>query len=210
MTRPTRRAFLPLLAAAVSCGFQATARDGDDRIEQPVELLYKSLETVMRSGRATPFQQRFDAVAPAIERAFDLDTILKVSVGLRWDGIDPQTRGKLSAAFRRFTIATYVANFDKYDGEAFKVLPETRDSGTDRIVRTEIVAAAGDPVRIDYVMRDTGGSWRAVDVLLDGSISRVAVQRSDFRKILSGGDAHALIVSLHRKVADLSGGALSS
>ena len=38
-------------------------------------------------------------------------------------------------------------------------------------------------------MRDDNGVWRAVDVLLDGSISRVAVQRSDFRKILANGDA---------------------
>ena len=49
-----------------------------------------------------------------------------------------------------------------------------------------------------------------MDVLLDGSISRVAVQRSDFRKILANGDTDALIASLRRKIADLSDGALSS
>jgi phospholipid transport system substrate-binding protein len=65
-------------------------------------------------------------------------------------------------------------------------------------------------MRLDYVMRDDGGTWRAVDVLLNGSISRVAVQRSDFRKILSSGDPDALISSLRRKIADLSDGALSS
>ena len=59
-------------------------------------------------------------------------------------------------------------------------------------------------------MRDGSGAWRAVDVLLEGSISRVAVQRSDFRKILASGDADALIASLRRKIADLSDGALSS
>jgi len=47
-------------------------------------------------------------------------------------------------------------------------------------------------------------------VLLEGSISRVAVQRSDFRNALASGDADALIASLRRKVADLSGGALNS
>jgi phospholipid transport system substrate-binding protein len=36
------------------------------------------------------------------------------------------------------------------------------------------------------------------------------VQRSDFRKILAGGDAEALIASLGRKIADLSDGALRS
>jgi phospholipid transport system substrate-binding protein len=46
-----------------------------------------------------------------------------------------------------------------------------------------------------------------VDVLAGTSISRVAVRRSDFRRILSNGD-DALLVSLQQKASDLSGGAL--
>ena len=57
---------------------------------------------------------------------------------------------------------------------------------------TEIVTG-GDRLRLDYVMRDGNGVWRAVDVLLEGSISRVAVQRSDFRRILSSGGSEALL-----------------
>ena len=49
--------------------------------------------------------------------------------------------------------------------------------------------------------------WKAVDVLLDGTISRVAVQRSDFRSLLGTGDAGALIASLERKAMDFAGGA---
>ena len=56
----------------------------------------------------------------------------------------------------------------------------------------------------------TGAGWQAVDVLLNGSISQVAVQRSDFRASVAAGDASALIANLQRKVAELSGGALPS
>jgi phospholipid transport system substrate-binding protein len=76
-------------------------------------------------------------------------------------------------------------------------------------VQTQIISG-GDRIRLDYVMRAGGDGWRVVDVLFEGSISRVAVQRSDFRKILAGGDAEALIASLGRKIADLSDGALRS
>jgi phospholipid transport system substrate-binding protein len=58
-------------------------------------------------------------------------------------------------------------------------------------------------------MRQNGKGWKAVDVLADGSISRVAVQRSDFRRLVSRGGAQALIESLNQKTADLSGGALT-
>ena len=208
MMRLSRRVFLAA-AGGIACEAAARAQD-DSEIGQPLEALYAALEAAMRSGRGTPFAQRFDALAPAVERAFDLDTILKVSVGLRWDTINSQAEARLVKTFRRFTVATYVANFDKYDGEQFKVSPGSRESGSDRIVRTEIVDSNGERIRLDYVMRASGRTWRAVDVLLDGSISRVAVQRSDFRKILAGGDAEALVASLRRKIVDLSGGALAS
>jgi phospholipid transport system substrate-binding protein len=61
--------------------------------------------------------------------------------------------------------------------------------------------------RLDYVMREVDGGWHVVDVLLDGSISRVAVTRSDFRALLAEGGAARLIASLRAKVADLKAGA---
>jgi phospholipid transport system substrate-binding protein len=206
----TRRALLPTVtAAALITALPVRAQNGDD-LGQPLTALYAALEAAMRAGHATPFAQRFDMIAPAVDRAFDLETILRVSVGLRWDGMDPAMQARLIKTFRRFTIATYVANFDKYEGQRFQVLPGSRDFGADRIVRTEIASSGGGRVRLDYVMRDTAGRWQAVDVLLDGAISRVAVQRSDFRKILASGDADALIASLRQKIVDLSDGALSS
>jgi phospholipid transport system substrate-binding protein len=198
-----------VLAAVFAGPVQPARAQRTDMIDQPLRDLHAALEATMRAGRATPFRQRFDALAPVVDRVFDLETVLKVSVGLRWDSMDPDTRTRLLHAYRRFTVATYVANFDKFDGERFQILPGARNSGTDRIVPTEILTS-GDPMRLDYVMRDGNGAWRVVDVLFEGSISRVAVQRSDFRKILASGDADALITSLRRKIADLSDGALNS
>jgi phospholipid transport system substrate-binding protein len=55
-------------------------------------------------------------------------------------------------------------------------------------------------------MRNGPAGWKAVDVLANGSISRVAVQRSDFRELLANGGVPALMAALQRKVANLSGG----
>ena len=207
---PARRALLrSVTAAAMLVTLGARAQPADPSLEQPLRDLYAALESAMRAGRATPFSERFNNLAPVVDRVFDLETVLQVSVGLRWDSLALGAQTRLLNVFRRFTVATYVANFDKYDGEKFVVMPGTRDSGSDRIVGTEIVSGA-DRNRLDYVMRDANGTWRAVDVLLDGSISRVAVQRSDFRKLLANGNADALIASLSRKISDLSDGALSS
>jgi phospholipid transport system substrate-binding protein len=210
----TRRAFL-LFTTATSAAFAVSVArpiwaDAAAPLDQPLQALYAALEEAMRTGHSAPFPQRFDALEPVVDQVFDLETVLKVSVGLRWNSMDADMRTRLLKTYRRFTVATYVANFDKYDGERFKILPGTRDAGADRIVGTEIVSGNGDHLRLDYVMRSDNGAWRAVDVLLEGSISRVAVQRSDFRKILATGDAKALIASLQRKIADLSDGTLNS
>jgi phospholipid transport system substrate-binding protein len=63
---------------------------------------------------------------------------------------------------------------------------------------------AGD-VKLSYVMRRTPSGWKAVDVLADGAISRVAVQRSDFRALLAKGGGQALVASLQQKVDELAG-----
>jgi phospholipid transport system substrate-binding protein len=55
-------------------------------------------------------------------------------------------------------------------------------------------------------MRNGPAGWKVADVLADGSISRVAVQRSDFRHLLTSGGVPALMAGLQHKIASLSGG----
>jgi phospholipid transport system substrate-binding protein len=206
----SRRTILGTAAAWTAMTWAARAQDVA-AVQAPIRTLYTALEALMRQGKATPFPKRFDMLAPVIEQVYDLDTVLRVSVGPRWTALDETARRALQTAFRRFTVATYVANFDSYDGEKFDIQPGMRSSGHDQIVATRIVPEKGDPIRLDYVLRETGATWRIVDVLLDGTISRVAVQRSDFRGLLGQqGDADALITSLQRKTMDLSGGTLHS
>lgn len=213
MAVPPRRAVLLAAGLAVvlaDAGESGSSADGERRLQQPIIELHAALEAAMRAGRGASFANRFNALAPVIERVFDLDTVLKLSIGMRWASFDKRTQERLAGAFHQFAIATYVSNYDKYDGEKFEILSGVRASGSDRIVPTEVTAEPVGRMRLDYVMRNFGAAWRVVDVLIDGSISRVAVQRSDFRTILANGDAEALIRSLHHKVSDLSGGALSA
>jgi phospholipid transport system substrate-binding protein len=77
------------------------------------------------------------------------------------------------------------------------------------LVESRITSAGGDATELDYVMKQTPSGWKAIDVLAAGSISRVAVQRSDFRHVLSQGGSDALLTRLQQKAADLSGGKLA-
>ncbi|MBV8614445.1 MAG: ABC transporter substrate-binding protein [Acetobacteraceae bacterium] len=203
----TRRALLrgawAVLVFGSAGGFVAQAQ-GAGPIA-PIEQLQQALLTVMRQGRATPFGQRATALTPTIERAFDLPAILRVSVGPTWSRLSPEEQRRLLDVFRQYTVATYVQAFDHYDGQRFVVSPQTRSSfGGSQVVHTEIVPRSGETHTIDYVMRRApDGAWKATDVLADGTISRVAVQRSDFSAMLASGGAPALVAGLQRKTAML-------
>ena len=177
----------------------------DSAAVAPIRQLVQGLLRVMKAGRGTPFPERVEMLGPVIDQTFDLDTILKTSVGFGWDTLSADQQATLSAAFRRYTVASYVNAFDQND-EHFEVDPDTRASGSDQVVRMRIVHDSGEQDELDHVMRQGPKGWRVVDILADGVISRVAVQRSDFRQLLSRGGASALAQSLESKSADLSTG----
>jgi phospholipid transport system substrate-binding protein len=174
---------------------------------QPIADLNAGLLRVMHSGKATPFGERVLILTPIVLHAFDLAAILQNSVGpARWSTLPDAEKTELMDVFTRFTVDSYVANFNTYDGEKFAIAPDLRHVGSEVVVQTKIVPTSGDPTKMDYVMRDSDSGWRAVDILLDGSISRVAVTRSDFRALLAQGGASHLIESLRSKAIGLESG----
>jgi phospholipid transport system substrate-binding protein len=203
-----RRRLFRLVGVAGLAGLTPLAPGAaDPAAVASIQYLCNALIQVMKLGATTPFSQRFSALAPAIDYAFDLNRILQVSVGLGWGGMPPAQQAALQAAFRSYTVASYVNSFDSFTGQRFVVSPDTRSlSGGDLVVQTQIISPSGESHRLDYVMQRAPRGWKAVDVLEDGTISRVAVQRSDFRQILQQGGAPALVASLQRKTQELSGG----
>jgi phospholipid transport system substrate-binding protein len=208
LAAPDRRTVLrhTLYLAAAFLGAASPAPASE--MTAPIEQLHIGLIEIMKAGRVAPFRQRYDKIAPVISRTFDLEAMVQQVVGSRWAALPPDQQGALGDAFRRYTVASYVSNFDDYSGERFEVLPGVTAVGDDRVVKTQIVTASGQAHVLAYVMRPSGGGWRVVDVLAEGSISRVAAQRSEIRSVLSDGGGPGLLVSLRRKTAELSGGIL--
>jgi phospholipid transport system substrate-binding protein len=203
-----RRILLRLVLCCTAAVLATPATAATPETTAPVEQLHAGLIEIMKVGRSASFRQRYDKIAPVINRTFDLETIVRQVIGLRWASLPPEQQAALTDAFRRYTIASYVANFDGYSGERFELLPTVTIVGNDRVVQTRIASASGRAHVLAYVLRQTAGGWRVVDVLADGSVSRVAAQRSEVRSVLADGGGAGLLVSLRRKTAELSGGIL--
>ena len=196
------RLMLVITTVWVGWGPPASASE----ITAPVEQLHAGLISIMKAGKTVSFRQRYEIIAPVIGRTFDLEAILRQVVGPRWASLPADQQAALADAFRRYTIASYVANFDTYSGQRFDTEPGVRAVGNDRVVETRIALPGGRAHALDYVMRQEDGGWKVVDVLAEGSISRVASQRSEMRSLLADGGGAELLVSLRQKTAELSGG----
>jgi phospholipid transport system substrate-binding protein len=196
------RLMLVIIAVAVGWGRSATASE----ITAPVEQLHAGLISIMKAGKTVSFRQRYETIAPVIDRTFDLEAILRQVIGPRWASLPANQQAALADAFRRYTIASYVANFDTYSGQRFDTAPVVRAVGNNRVVETRIASPGGREHALDYVMRQGGGGWKVVDVLVEGSISRVAQQHSEMRSLLADGGGTELLVGLRQKTAELSGG----
>ena len=204
----SRRTALRLMLGSVGLAFGWDRTAIASEVTGPVEQLLAGLTAIMKAGKTTTFRQRYDLIAPIVIRTFDLDKILRQAIGPRWASLPIDQQAGLGDAFGRFTIASYVANFTNWDGERFEILPGVKVVGSDRMVETRISTASGKVHALDYLMRQVDGGWKVVDVLAEGSISRVAAQRSEMRSVLADGGGAGLLVSLRQKTAALSGGIL--
>ena len=70
-------------------------------------------------------------------------------------------------------------------------------------MRTKLLQSNGEPITLNYLMRDSGGSWKVVDVYLTGTISELATRRSEFAALLKSGGPNTLIESLRQKTDKL-------
>ncbi len=68
------------------------------------------------------------------------------------------------------------------------------------MVKSQVVKANGELVKVDYMMRRNGDGWLISDIYVDGAISEVATRRSEFAAILKSQGIDGLIAALNRKV----------
>jgi phospholipid transport system substrate-binding protein len=196
----------PLAAAAIaifmssSAAFSAPAAAAG---AETVRALYDTLLSAMRNGPALGASGRYRQIEPMVRRSFDIPFMTRLAVGPEWASLDEAQRQQVSQAFERYIAAIYAERFDSYSGERLQVLGEQPSAGG-TIIHSQIIKANGQPVNINYLMRNNGGVWQIADVYLDGTISELATRRSEFASILRASGINGLIQALNTKAAALA------
>lgn len=196
--------FAPIIALTASMAIAAPAAAQDAAVRAPVQSLCDGLIGIMKGGAKLGFAGRVAQIGPVVDKAFDLPQMTRIVVGPAWTSATPADQAALLAAFRRMTIAQYADNFDSWSGQAFVIAPMYDTRGADRVVSTQLTQPKGKTVKIAYRLRQSGGSWKIIDVFYQDSISQLATRRADFAGIVAKGGAKALIGHLNA-LADKAG-----
>jgi len=191
-----------LLAAGIIAERAAAITTGP---QDSVRGFYANLLATMKDGRTLGQSGRYARLAPVVDRVFDVPTMTRLAIGSSWATLPAARQQQLMEAFRHYIAATYADRFDSYSGEQLQVTGE-QPYNADVIVQTKIVKSDGEPTTLNYLMRQNQGSWQISDIYLDGSISQLAVQRSEFNSILRREGVDGLVMALNRKVDLLSHG----
>ena len=204
MARATLSKTLVFKAVALGAGLglgmlsypvHATPASGGDTVKG----LYEVLLTTMKNGRILGQSGRFRQLDPVIRRSFDIASMARLSVGPTWASLSDAQRQEMTESFARYISATYADRFDSYAGQNLEVTGE-QPAPSGVMVKSRIIKANGEPVKVDYMMRRNGDSWLISDIYLDGAISEVATRRSEFATILRNDGIDGLIMALNRKV----------
>ena len=163
-----------------------------------VQGLYDALLSTMKNGRILGQSGRFAKLEPVILRSFDVASMARLSVGPSWASLTEGQRQQMTESYGRYISAIYADRFDSYAGQKLEVTGE-QPAPFGVMVKSQIIKANGEPVKVDYMMRRNGDSWLISDIYLDSAISEVATRRSEFTAILKKDGIDGLIAALNRK-----------
>jgi phospholipid transport system substrate-binding protein len=194
-------------APATESGVPATESSAPTKV---VDALHENLISVMKDAKTLGYDGRFEQLEPVIGELFDIPFMAEKSIGRYWKTVDEENRAHLLTTFERFTVANYAGRFTGYSGQFFETFKEQESRHGTVLVYSRLVSGNGETVQLNYRLRPAGDDgWRIIDVLLNGTVSELALRRSEYSSLIRREGFAALMSALNKRIDDLAGGKVS-
>jgi phospholipid transport system substrate-binding protein len=171
-----------------------------DAARKPVDQLYGVLIECLKNADALGLEGRRAKIAPAVEAGYDLPFMAEKILGRHWSTLDEADHQRWTEAFGRLTVATYAERMTGYTGQVFEVLKVEPSQHETAVVYTQVVTPKVAPIAINYRMRRDGDGWRIIDVYLNGTVSELALRRSEYAAVLQRDGFEKLVASIDEKI----------
>lgn len=195
---PTR--FLRALVLVAAVAGLAAAADVPPA-SATIDAFHAQLLDVMKNAKQLGYDGRRAKLEVVLDATYDFPAMAQRSLGPAYGTLDQAQRDRFTQAFRGMTVRTYATRFEGWNGESFETKGQ-EDSVAGTVIVRSVVHAKPEDVSLDYRLRDTPQGWRVIDVYLKGTVSELALRRSEYSAVLERDGFEALLSALERKIAE--------
>jgi phospholipid transport system substrate-binding protein len=172
-----------------------------------IDRFHAGLVDVMKQAKELGYEGRRQKLTPLVDASYDLAFMARTAAGRHWRTLDEAQQRRLVEAFSRMTIANYAGRFTGWNDDRFETTGEDDAGQGTRLVHTALHGGDGKTTHLDYRLRGgEDGRWRIIDVFLNGTVSELALRRSEYGTVIERDGFDALVASLEAKVAALEKG----
>lgn len=189
--RLARRRFLQLGAAVAfaaialsSSGWAAAPQSASDP-KAFIDSLGGDVLSIIKSPNLSQ-AQRQAKFRTLFSENFDVPTIARFVVGRYWRRASPGDQQAYVDTFRNYIATIYADQFSNYHGEGFKALSQRSLGGDESLVKAEIERPSQPPIRVDFRVKGSAGSFKIVDVTVE-DVSLIITKRDEFASVLEQG-----------------------
>ena len=193
-----RRLVLCLAAGVAAAFVTLPALAGD-----PAQLIQSTaIEVIEIIKNTTPGPARQAAIQRVLQTNFDLPYMGQQALGANWNKANEAQRTRFLKAAETAEARAYSERFGQYGGQTLTVGKVTPRPNGLSIVDSQLSQSNGQPIKLQWEVRDAGQGPRIVDVKVEG-VSMVMTRRSDFNSYIqnNGGTVDPLINELEARAA---------
>jgi len=171
---------------------------------EAVEALQEQFLSVMMQAEEIGYEGRYERLQGIVTQSFDLQFMAEKSIGRHWKKLTPEEQQRWLATFHDVTAATYAGRFEGFSGQTFEIVGEEPAAHGTVVVLARILSPGEDDTQINYRMREKDGEWRVIDVYLNGTVSELALRRSEYSSVLKREGFDKLIETVDAKTQQLA------
>jgi len=193
-----------VLGFICAMAFAAVALAQELAPDQLVQKITNDILAAIKGDKELAAGDKQKAIKVAEEKVLpyiDFEQATRLAVGRAWSQASAEQKKRLVSEFRNMLVRTYSNAISAYQGQTLKVLPARgKQDPEDTVVRTQFVRAGGQPLPIEFHMRQADKTWKVYDIVVEG-VSLVMTYRSEFDAVVKQEGIDGLLKRLAQKNA---------
>ena len=193
---------IAIIALALTLAAPSPAAEAADLTEVR-QIVRQALDEVLAvlAQRALSEAERLARVEAIAYGHFDFSAMSRLVMGRNWKRLSQDQQATFMTEFKVLLSRNYGRRLDRYGDEKVDIVGARSEPRGDATVLTKIVGGQFDNFEINYRMRPREGTWKGIDVVIEG-VSLVSSYRDQFKDIMGRGGPERLLERMREKNAE--------